>query len=108
MVSQAADWESFTSLELISMKTLDALPLQVLEGHFLLVLVPQCNNLVDNITQNYIIILHSYLVQECLGHLELWTEFGDRRLDGERGRVRIVEGGGEHPGAEVEAEGIVR
>ena len=74
----------------------------------LIFLVPQCNNLVDNITQNYKIILHSYLVQECLGHLELWTEFGDRRLDGERGRVRIVEGGGEHSGAEVEAEGIVR
>ena len=46
-------------------------------------------------------------MQECLGHLELWAEFGNRRQDGERGRVRIVEGGGEHPGAEVEAEQMV-
>ena len=46
-------------------------------------------------------------MQECLSHLELWAEFGDRRKDGERGRVRIVEGGGEHPGAEVEAEQMV-
>ena len=61
--------------------------------------------MINNFTQN--IILHSYLVQECLCHLELWAEFGDRRQDGERGRVRIVEGGGEHSGAEVEAEQMV-